>query len=96
MARTKIANSQLSFTQGSGYIKIGTILMQWGETATPSGGVYQTFPIAFSTTPKVMTNLNDPGSQDCRAYNISTTGCTLRQNYTASSLGVQWLAIGDA
>ena len=99
MARSKLNNNQVQFDQSAGatgYLKIGGVLMQWGETSTTSTGTYQTWPIAFGGTPKVMVNLNDPGSQDPRCYNISSTGATMRQNYSASNLGVQWFAIGPA
>lgn len=99
MAETKVPNNQMSFDQSngsSGYIKIGAVMFQWGETSTNSSGTYQTWPVAFSGTPKVMVNLNDPGSQDARAYNISSTGATMRQNYVITNLGVQWFAVGPA
>lgn len=97
MAKQQITNSQTNLPQNAtsnGYIKIGGVMLQWGENSASSTGTGITFPVAFSSTPRVFTNLNDPGSQDTRAYNINTTGCTLRQNYATNSLPVQWLAIG--
>ena len=99
MAKQKTTNAQMNFDQNAssaGYIKIGGVLVQWGENAASSSGTAITFPVSFSVAPKVMVNLNDPGNQDPRAYSISTTGCTLRQNYTTNPLAIQWLAIGVA
>ncbi len=99
MARSKITNPQISFDQSagsSGYIKIGGVMFQWGATAANVNGTYQAWPVAFSGTPRVVVNLNDPGTQDARAYNITATGATMRQNYGSSNLEVQWLAIGPA
>lgn len=97
MAKQKINNQQTNFSQtasSNGYITIGGVLIQWGENSASSVGTGMTFPVAFSSTPRVMVNLNDPGAQDARAYNINTTGCVLRQSYVTSALPVQWLAIG--
>ena len=90
-------NSKLSFAQNAaapGYIKIGGIMIQWGGVGANSSGTSITFPIPFSAPPKMGVNLSDPGSWDARAYNISATGCLLRQGYTSSNLEVQWIAIG--
>lgn len=77
---------------------IGPLLIQWGHQATNSGGTFVTFarPFAASSTPMVSVNLNDPGTQDPRIYNISNTGMTVRQSYASANLDCQWIAIGKA
>lgn len=80
----------------NGYIKIGAIMIAWGSVAASSTGTYQNFPVAFSQAPKIAINLNDPGSQDARAYNITGAGASFRQNYATTTLDVQYIAIGLA
>jgi hypothetical protein len=82
--------------QHDGYVVIGSLQMAWGQSAASSTGTTITFPRAFLAAPVVMTNLADPGAQDPRAYNTTTTQTTLRQSYAVAPITVQWFAIGVA
>lgn len=79
---------------GTGSIRIGTLLIQWGSDTVPAASGAQTanksvtFPQAFSATPYVVTPVltNSGGSTASgrfaalAATSLSTTGCTITAN----------------
>lgn len=111
MAKNKPTNAQLNFTQGSGYIYIGSLLIQWGSTTTASvgAGAYAevstaiTFPVAFSTTP-VFTVTPSDFANACGEYTsigaLSASGATVWCGHVGASVAatnaLKWIAIGAA
>lgn len=104
----QVNTQQPQTEQGTNYIKLNNgFIIQWGSISIPitsSGGViggyygYKaiTFPIAFTKTPSVMTNIvENAGYWNASVYSPSTTGCTI---YGAGDRGVTqtiyWTAVG--
>lgn len=83
-------------------VQAGTVLVSF--TSQTSFITSITFPVAFQTTPVVLAGIDsitDSTRWDCRAYNASTTGCSLivyrgdgsDGAQTWSNKPVNWIAI---
>lgn len=106
-----IANAWPKISVGSqtGSLKIGPLLIQWGNTSYKVGASSTvgekniTFSTKFSGTPAVWgqctESTNYPDLFNVTVYNISETGFTMgfRNNYTTKyTLPAVWIAIGKA
>ena len=102
-----IANAwpKISVGTQTGSLKIGPLLIQWGNTSlkmtTTTGEKIITFSTKFSGTPAVWgqctENTNYPDLFNVTVHSISETGFTMgfRNNYTTKyTLPAVWIAIG--
>lgn len=83
-------------TRDQGSIKIGTYLVQWGESDIANAGTTVTFTQAYATNPTVVLTIKDPNPQYPWLTAKSTTTFTAKQPFASSSLPVQWVAFGKA
>lgn len=104
-----IANAwpKISVGTQTGSLKIGPLLIQWGNTSlkmtATTGTKNITFPTAFSAKPIVIGQCTDstvfPDLFNITVYNIQNTYFTMgfRNNYsTYYTLAAVWIAIGKA
>jgi hypothetical protein len=98
-------------SSGSGYAKIGSIVIQWGSTDWAAanlnaGGTNVTFPVAFNSlfsitaTPDVQggsTNANCPPKlvSTLTGFNAASTVGSCGGGGTANSVLLRWMAIGN-
>lgn len=78
----------------SGYFKLGNgLIVQWGNwIKTDSNPVTKTFPIAFSSTPKVITqNFYNTTSNQSGIDTLTTTSFRI---YHSGDISGNWIAIG--
>ena len=110
MAETKVTTNEMKFTEGTGYLYIGSVLIQWGSVTTAQVGTgayaevntWVTFPKAFSSTPAFVVTPSDFNNA-CGEYasysNLSTTGVTVWCGHSATSTAatntLKWIAIGQ-
>lgn len=82
----------------NGYIQIGTFLLQWGQIATPTEGLYSvTFSVAFTVALQVLavldtSGLGAPGSSSdpnlwAQVRDLTTTGFVAVAEYEAADGG---------
>jgi len=83
-------------TRDQGSIKIGTFLLQWGESDIANSGTTVTFTQAYATNPTVILTIKDPNSQQPWLTAKSTTTFTAKQPFVTTPLSVEWVAIGKA
>ena len=95
------SSTSSSSTDGSatGYMKIGNMLMVWGNGTTEGNSVAKTvnFPLSFSETPSVTANTiysrsSGSSSGDILRINAVTTSTT--SIYIAESRNFHYIAIG--
>ena len=96
-----------SLSQNSGAVKIGNILIQWGENSQSVSSAADvnwntTFVKAYAQTPTVFAQVVDtqtPNAFSVVVNNVTNTGCTFRRRSTLSAsyvCRIFWLAIGKA
>lgn len=104
-----IANAwpKISVGTQTGSLKIGSLLIQWGNTSlkmtATTGAKDITFPTAYSSKPIVIGQCTDstlfPDLFNITVYNIDTAKFTMgfRNNHsTYYTLAAVWIAIGKA
>lgn len=90
----------------SGYIKIGSVLVQWGRVAitgtgaTTASGVV-TYPLAFSASPQVVATVLAGSLYFANSSTPATTTCTItirdrNDTVISGTINASWLAIGLA
>ena len=84
------STSPSSATAGAGYMKIGNMLMVWGETSSSAD-----FPISFAATPTVtatVTGVNNKGdASNVTIESVTTSSVTLG---LSSGETVHYIAVG--
>ena len=95
------SSTSSSSTDGSstGYMKIGNMLMVWGNGTTDGDGVSKTvdFPVSFSETPSVTANTiysrsSGSSSEDVLRINAVTKSTT--SIYISASRNFHYIAVG--
>ena len=94
------SSTSSSSTDGSasGYMKIGNMLMVWGNGTTEGDNVAKTvnFPVSFSETPSVTANTiysrSDYSTDDILRINAVTTSTT--SIYISNARNFNYIAVG--
>ena len=95
------SSTSSSSTDGSaaGYMKIGNMLMVWGNGTTDGDGVSKTvdFPVSFSETPSVTANTiysRSSGSSSEDVLRINTVTKSTTSIYISASRNFHYIAVG--
>ena len=102
MAKQRVNSDQMNIVpatvsgKSGQYAIVGEMQYCGGFNNVSSGGTTLTFARAFSATPVVMCTTQDPNEQTAWVSARTATTVTLKQKYTGSNLGVNWIAIGTA
>lgn len=79
---------------GANFVKIGPIIIQWGNVVAASTGTPVVFPIPYAATPTMEVTTEDTNSQQAWQESVTKLGFTAHQEYTGASLNVHWVAFG--